>query len=113
MPDADATYNNPKPVDHEEKVPAAPKHTKTFSANSIEEWDLFESGLDIHFGQHLAYLKQGHRRVLLASTHLEGRLRVQWRRHVKELEKKDPERKFTWKEFSDWCQGVSPSPGTQ
>ncbi|KAJ5758763.1 hypothetical protein N7520_005919 [Penicillium odoratum] len=99
MLDAEAAWNKPKPVDPEGKVPATPKHIKPFAASSTEEWDLFESGLDIHFEQHAAYYKQEHKRVLQASTHL--------------AEKKDPERKFTWKEFSDWCHNLIADPVTR
>lgn len=113
MRDAEVTWKKPKPVDQEEKVPVAPKHIKPFTASTTEEWDLFESGLDIHFEQHDAYFKQQHRRVLQASTHLEDKLRLQWRRHVTELAKKDPERKFTWKEFSDWCHNLIADPVTR
>ncbi|KAJ6111033.1 hypothetical protein N7486_003268 [Penicillium sp. IBT 16267x] len=113
MPDAEATWKKPKAVELEEKVPAAPQHIKPFTASTTEEWDLFESSLDIHFEQHNAYFKLQHRRVLQASTHLEGKLKVQWRRHVRELEKKDPDRKFTWQEFSDWCHNLIADPVTR
>jgi hypothetical protein len=51
--------------------------------------------------------------VLQASTLLEDKLKVQWRRHVKELESKNPERKTTWQEFSDWCHNLIADPITR